>query len=70
MYIKLSKIISIMCVLCVLVGSNIVSAQDNGSERQYVIITKDADKTEDLINDKKLEDVRKSDAICGICTQK
>ena len=33
MYIKLSKIISIMCVLCVLVGSNIVSAQDNGSER-------------------------------------
>lgn len=61
MYIKLSKIISIMCALCVLVGSNIVSAQDNGSERQYVIITKDADKTEDLINDKKIEDVSKSD---------
>ncbi|MGN0173685.1 MAG: S8 family serine peptidase [Acutalibacteraceae bacterium] len=61
MYIKLAKIISIMCALCVLVGSNIVSAQDNGSERQYVIITKDADKTEDLINDKKIEDVSKSD---------
>lgn len=52
------KVLSLFCALCILVGSNMVNAQnDNTKEKQYVIITENIDKTTDMISDNNIEDV-------------